>query len=337
LNCGTIVETLADTHLFGHERGSFTGAVDQRKGYFSAADGGTIFLDEIAELPLKTQVRLLRILETGEFFKVGSSKTEKTNVRMITASHKNLQQEIEKGHFREDLYYRLNTVTIFLPPLRERGEDIYLLFRKFANDFSEKYKIPTLQLTDDAVLVLLKYPFPGNVRQLRNLVEQMTVLEKDRKVSSQVLLKYLPYENPTHFPMLMRANFGSMNGDTAAPSMQEVYKMLQDLKKDTSDIKQFLAQVISKPNLSENKSSLDLTQEVDLQNVSVIRLPVVSMHEDSKKILSLPQDLSLETGEKGLIAKALKKHKGKRKYAADELGISERTLYRKIKELGIDG
>lgn len=326
VNCGAIPEGTIDSELFGHEKGSFTGAVEARKGYFSVTDGGTIFLDEVAELPLKTQIRLLRVLETGEFLKVGSSKIEKTNVRVIAASHKNLLKEIEKGNFREDLYYRLNTVAIQLPALRERGEDIALLFRKFANDFAEKYHMPTLRLSEEAQKILLQYRFPGNIRQLRNLVEQITVLEQEREISKTVLQKYLPLETST-LPVLIHPQ--SFFDETEQPmnpqiSLAEMYQMLKDLQKDTSDIKQFLLQIIQK---AEQKNE-------DFSSPFPLSLP--ENLESQNKSLSLQKDLSLDNSERSLIEKALQKHRGKRKYAADELGISERTLYRKIKELGID-
>ncbi len=308
INCGAIPEGTVDSELFGHEKGAFTGAVEGRKGYFAVADGGTLFLDEVAELPLTTQVRLLRVLETGEFMKVGSSKVEKTNVRIVAASHKNLIQEVEKGKFREDLYYRLNTVPIYLPALRERAEDIALLFRKFAADFSQKYRMPMVQLDADAVVFLQEEHFPGNIRQLRNLVEQITVLETERQISQEILEKYLP----THLPILVLPY--AEHEPKQGLDMLHIQKKIQDLQKEVQDIKQFL---------------LHLGQGIS-QKVS---MPLAIAQEEEN--LSLGYE-DKEQNQKEQVLNALKKYKGKRKEASEALGISERTLYRKIKEFGLE-
>ncbi len=308
INCGAIPEGTVDSELFGHEKGAFTGAVEGRKGYFAVADGGTLFLDEVAELPLTTQVRLLRVLETGEFMKVGSSKVEKTNVRIVAASHKNLIQEVEKGKFREDLYYRLNTVPIYLPALRERSEDIALLFRKFAADFSQKYRMPIVQLDADAVVFLQEQHFPGNIRQLRNLVEQITVLETERQISQEILEKYLP----THLPIVVLPY--AEHEPKQGLDMLHIQKKIQDLQKEVQDIKQFL---------------LHLGQGIS-QKVS---MPLAIAQEEEN--LSLGYE-DKEQNQKEQVLNALKKYKGKRKEASEALGISERTLYRKIKEFGLE-
>ena len=308
INCGAIPEGTVDSELFGHEKGAFTGAVEGRKGYFAVADGGTLFLDEVAELPLTTQVRLLRVLETGEFMKVGSSKVEKTNVRIVAASHKNLIQEVEKGKFREDLYYRLNTVPIYLPALRERSEDIALLFRKFAADFSQKYRMPIVQLDADAVVFLQEQHFPGNIRQLRKLVEQITVLETERQISPEILEKYLP----THLPIVVLPY--AEHEPKQGLDMLHIQKKIQDLQKEVQDIKQFL---------------LHLGQGIS-QKVS---MPLAIAQEEEN--LSLGYE-DKEQNQKEQVLNALKKYKGKRKEASEALGISERTLYRKIKEFGLE-
>jgi DNA-binding NtrC family response regulator len=308
INCGAIPEGTIDSELFGHEKGAFTGAVEGRKGYFAVADGGTLFLDEVAELPLTTQVRLLRVLETGEFMKVGSSKVEKTNVRIVAASHKNIIQEVEKGKFREDLYYRLNTVPIYLPALRERAEDIALLFRKFAADFSQKYRMPIVQLDADAVVFLQEQHFPGNIRQLRNLVEQITVLETDRQISQEILEKYLP----THLPIVVLPY--AEHEPKQGLDMLHIQKKIQDLQKEVQDIKQFL---------------LHLGQGIS-QKVS---MPLAIAQEEEN--LSLGYE-DKEQNQKEQVLNVLKKYKGKRKEASEALGISERTLYRKIKEFGLE-
>ena len=342
VNCGAIPEGTIDSELFGHEKGSFTGAVGSRKGYFEVADGGTIFLDEVAELPLKTQVRLLRVLETGEFIKVGASKVIKTDVRIIAATNENIEQAIANGKFREDLFYRLSTVPISLPPLRNRGGDIHLLFRKFASDFAEKYRMPAIKLTADSVQLLNEYNWPGNIRQLRNLVEQISVIGTEREISAAELIYYLPEKN-ANSPALIKSGSESVN------ERELMYKFLFDMKKDLNDLKKLVIGLIP----DNGEVEIDKTQEQmisrfanDIQTPPSSRLLPISPNketfshpekdEDNYEVhKEIEESLSLEDREKELIQKALVKHKGKRKYAAAELGISERTLYRKIKEYNL--
>ena len=344
VNCGAIPEGTIDSELFGHEKGSFTGAHEARKGYFEVVNGGTIFLDEVAELPLSTQVRLLRVLETGEFLKVGSSKVLKTDVRVVAASNVNIPDAIQKGKFREDLYYRLNTVPIFVPSLRSRKEDIILLFRKFAFDFSERYRIPALSLTDEARRIITEYRWPGNIRQLKNLTEQMSILETKREISAETLKNYLPPET-SQLPILVK--------DEKTSDFNErdiLYKVLFDMKKDIVDLKKLVVDLIHNtdegiqiPEGSEQYVN-KLYQEVRPIPLSAGTGNAFSIQkEDDYKNGNEFEDtqeaeeesLSLEQKEKELIEKALGKHKGKRKYAARELGISERTLYRKLKEYNL--
>lgn len=365
VNCGAIPEGTIDSELFGHEKGSFTGATDTRKGYFEVADGGTIFLDEVAELPLTTQVRLLRVLETGEFLKVGSSKPQKTNVRITAATNVNVPQAIQENKFREDLYYRLNTVPIEIPPLRARKEDIHLIFRKFASNFADKYRMPSVQLTDDARVLLLKYRWPGNVRQLKNVTEQMSVIEQNKTITAQVLLNYLPENSAASLPIIY-------GGDKEGLSEREIlYKVLFDMKKDVADLKKVVFQVIksdSKPSkeeipdqvferlYGEGDETSSLERRLELaefsQSTPVSKSdnsafdsdlkPSFEKEPDNEKgdyheiVIEEEESLSISATEKKLIKKALAKHNGKRKYAADDLGISERTLYRKIKEYDIE-
>ncbi len=344
VNCGAIPEGTIDSELFGHEKGSFTGALADRKGYFEEADGGTIFLDEIGELPLSTQVRLLRVLEAGEFMKVGSSKVLKTNVRVVAATNVNIPEAIEKGKFREDLYYRLNTVPIKVLPLRERSEDIHLLFRKFASDFAEKYRMPAIRLDNDAVQVLLNYNWPGNVRQLKNITEQISIIEKERIIDGKTLMRYIPVESQNKLPAL----YHGVDEKTFSSEREILYQILFDMKKDMNDLKKLVhdilqneatiadvrddkAQLIRKLYQAENGNYVPDQPVVPRVNIN----PVV--HEniyDTEEFVE--ESLSLEDKEVEMIQKALEKHKGKRKYAARELGISERTLYRKIKEYNID-
>ncbi|WP_161887677.1 sigma-54 interaction domain-containing protein [Pontibacter russatus] len=358
INCGAIPEGTIDSELFGHEKGSFTGAQEARKGYFEVTDGGTIFLDEIGEMPLGTQARLLRVLENGEFIKVGSSKVQKTDVRVVAATNVNLLNAVEKGRFREDLYYRLNTVPITVPPLRERGEDIYLLFRKFASDFSEKYKVKPITLTPDAVQELLSFRFPGNIRQLKNMVEQLSVLEYDREVDGNKLRQYLPKEQISNLPAVLAKEQG---GDHNFSERDLLYKVLFDMRRDVSELKKLVFEMIThQPNDQEllkehshlfdsieqqpyNSSSRNY-QQPDPKHKEPYYLPVnqaqVQDYED-QKVEDIQHEyeeesLSLEDKEKELILKALKKHKNKRKYAAQDLGISERTLYRKLKQYDIE-
>jgi transcriptional regulator with PAS, ATPase and Fis domain len=345
VNCGAIPEGTIDSELFGHEKGSFTGAQGSRQGYFEVANGGTIFLDEVAELPMQTQVRLLRVLETGEYIRVGSSKPLKTNVRVVAATNENMQKAISSGKFREDLYYRLSTVPIMLPALRQRAEDVHLLFRKFANDFADKYRMPAIKLTDSAVELLLSYPWPGNIRQLKNLVEQLSVIETAREIDPLTLNAYLT-------PIAEKSNVLQLN-DHNQESISErelMYKFLFDMKKDLTELKKLvidIARGTQNINLSADQSAAvtRLYQEVYEETSSPARiLAPPSVHPDHTQLsnpsnqdefedhIELEESLSLEDREKELIQKALEKHRGKRKYAALELGISERTLYRKIKE-----
>ncbi len=342
VNCGAIPEGTIDSELFGHEKGAFTGASGSRKGYFEVADGGTIFLDEVAELPLQTQVRLLRVLETGEFIKVGSSKVIKTDVRIIAATNENIQKAIANGKFREDLYYRLSTVPIALPPLRKRKEDIHLLFRKFANDFGEKYRMPAVRLTDDAVQLLNNYNWPGNIRQLKNIVEQISVIGTSREVNAIELAEYLP-EKMDFSPAVIEDVKESVN------EREIMYKFLFDMKKDLNDLKKLVLEIIpNNGNINLNSDQANMvsrfTNDIQPESTTKILPPApeesftYSTNSPSEKFQvheEVEESLSLEDREKELIQKALVKHKGKRKYAAAELGISERTLYRKIKEYNL--
>jgi transcriptional regulator with PAS, ATPase and Fis domain len=348
INCGAIPEGTIDSELFGHEKGSFTGAHEARRGYFEVTNGGTIFLDEIGEMPLNTQARLLRVLEYGEFIKVGSSKVQKTDVRVVTATNSNLRQAVDENKFREDLYYRLNTVPIYVPPLRDRGEDIILLFRKFAADFSEKYRTKPLILTEDAKNVLLKYRFPGNIRQLKNLVEQISILESNKEITSEILLKYLPQEN-SFMPALYR------NKQEEGISERDLlYKILFEMRRDVTELKKLVHgilkdETIDRQALKEHESLFENLEEEDVsKEITEPKTYIISPNRlkkgdyDYVNIEEIPQDaeeeesLSLEDKEKELIVKALKKNNNKRKYAAKDLGISERTLYRKIKQYEID-
>jgi len=337
VNCGAIPEGTIDSELFGHEKGSFTGAYDKRKGYFEVADKGTIFLDEVAELPLETQARLLRVLESGEFIKVGSSIAQKTDVRIIAATNVNLAEAIQKGKFREDLYYRLNTVPITLPALRERKEDIYFLFKKFANDFAEKYQMPPVRLTDDARYILENYRWPGNIRQLKNVTEQLSIIEESRLIDGETLKKYLPEYLESKLPAVYK---NMVDEKTFATERELLYKILFDMKKDIDELKNTINTLSS-----TQKNSFDIYQpstpettlqpEIQLESTPPHSVKIVDKTkvEDTEEIIE--ESLSLADKEKEMILKALERHNGKRKYAAQELGISERTLYRKLKELGI--
>ena len=328
VNCGAIPEGTIDSELFGHEKGAFTGATQTREGYFEVADGGTIFLDEVGELPLTTQVRLLRVLENGEFLKVGSSKVQKTNVRIVAATNINMFEAIQKEKFREDLFYRLSTVDIHLPPLRERQEDIHLLFRKFASDFALKYKMPTVKLTDNAVHLLLKYRWGGNIRQLRNIAEQLSVLEQDRTITAETLRSYLPTTG-SNLPAVIKT---SKSESDFSSEREILYKVLFDMKSDLNDLKKLTMELMKTGNLKDvEKNNEGLIQkiygdadedEADYEDTS-----------EETEVLSIPEHLeSMEDIELELIKKSLERHNGKRKLAAAELGISERTLYRKIKQ-----
>ena len=347
INCGSIPEGTIDSELFGHEKGSFTGAHEARKGYFEVTNGGTIFLDEIGEMPLGTQARLLRVLENGEFIKVGSSKVQKTDVRVVAATNINLMKNVEEGKFREDLYYRLSTVPIYVPPLRERGRDVELLFRKFASDFADKYKVKPITLTEDAKEVLLRYRFPGNIRQLKNLVEQISVLSTEEKdINAEQLQKYLPKES--NLPALYHA---------AVPEKENLserdilYKVLFDMKKDVIDLKKIVLDLLNgqsdKGKMVKDHAGLfdDLHREPGLSHEHMV-LDIPSSPsgangeevEDVHDIAHETEDdsLSIEKKEKELIIRALRKNNNKRKYAARDLGISERTLYRKIKQYELE-
>ncbi len=344
INCGAIPEGTIDSELFGHEKGSFTGAHEARKGYFEVTNGGTIFLDEIGEMPLGTQARLLRVLENGEFIKVGSSKVQKTDVRVVAATNVNLYQAVEKGKFREDLYYRLNTVPIYVPPLRERGADIELLFRKFAMDFSEKYRTSPLKLGIDAAETIAKYRFPGNIRQLKNLVEQMSVLETDREISADTLIKYLPETGKSTVPVLM----GSQSNPEELSEREILYKVLFDMKKDVTELKRLVFEMLHgrQANGDILKEHEDLFHNIreefegtPFQAPRLLAEPKQNKPIELEKYQDIQEpeeSLSLEDKEKEMILKALRKNSNKRKYAAQDLGISERTLYRKIKQYEIE-
>ena len=343
VNCGAIPEGTIDSELFGHEKGSFTGAHEARKGYFEVVNGGTIFLDEVAELPLSTQVRLLRVLESGEFMKVGSSKVIKTDVRVVAATNINIPEAISTGKFRQDLYYRLNTVPILIPPLRERKEDIHLLFRKFASDFAEKYRMPAIELDEEAQRLLEEYRWPGNVRQLKNITEQISIIEENRFVQASVLRRYLPSGQFSELPVLYKKE----GSDKEFSERDLLYKVLFDMKKDIHELKKVVSD-ITRDGLSrdlKNRESLlvdrlddELESLDDLRDEIEIRRPAVVDDYDEPIHASevVDEPLSLQEKEIEMIRKALKKHNGKRKSAARELGISERTLYRKIKEFNIE-
>ncbi|HET7361662.1 MAG TPA: sigma-54 dependent transcriptional regulator [Salinimicrobium sp.] len=347
VNCGAIPEGTIDSELFGHEKGSFTGASQTRNGYFEVADGGTIFLDEVGELPLTTQVRLLRVLENGEFIKVGSSKVQKTNVRIVAATNLDMHEAIKKEKFREDLYYRLSTVEIYLPPLRERNEDIHLLFRKFASDFALKYKMPTIRLEDEAVEVLQKYRWGGNVRQLRNIAEQISVLEQERSISAEILKHYLPNVG-SNLPAVIANK--RKEGDFSN-EREILYKVLFDMKNDLNDLKKLTMELMEngtgKEVKKENESLIQKIygrdeEDVEPEEISDEKLELLQISEKNEPTkqdnyyfaedVEEEERLSLQDKELELIKKSLERHRGKRKAAADELGISERTLYRKIKQ-----
>lgn len=347
VNCGAIPEGTIDSELFGHEKGAFTGASDSRKGYFEVADGGTIFLDEVAELPVSTQVRLLRVLETGEFMKVGSSKVHKTNVRVIAATNVDIPQAISTGKFRQDLFYRLNSVPIAVPSLRERKDDIYLLFRKFSSDFSEKYRMPIVRLNEDAQELLKKYRWEGNIRQLKNVTEQISTIETDRLVDGPTIAKYLPQSYSKELPVLY-----SKKEDEKLSERDLLYKVLFDMKKDISELKKAMVEVIQGGSSISKEESNQLLKKID-QNYDIILSPQneetklkdhrsyqEDLHEQvfetlDQKAEVIEESLSIQKKEEDLIRRALTKHHGKRKNAAHDLGISERTLYRKIKEYDI--
>ena len=347
VNCGAIPEGTIDSELFGHEKGAFTGAIGERKGYFVEANGGTIFLDEVGELPLATQARLLRVLETGEFIKVGSSKVEKTNVRIVAATNVNLTQAIAEGRFREDLYYRLNTISIKIPSLRERGEDIDLIFRKFANDFAEKYHMPAIRLTEKARQRLLAFSWPGNIRQLKNITEQISIIETNREITDEILALYLPTVNETSkMPTILGGHKDSQSFEN---EREILYKVLFELRQDVTELKKLVHGImndqdkivsVSKDYYQSSKpfapvGKIDELTIIDQQpTTNKMSRPMGKDIQDTEEYVE--EALSLNDVERNMITKVLEKHHGKRKPAAKELNISERTLYRKIKEYGLD-
>ena len=327
VNCGAIPEGTIDSELFGHEKGSFTGAHDSRKGYFESANEGTIFLDEIGELPMASQARLLRVLENGEIIKVGSSKAKKTNVRIIAATNVNIPEAVKKGKFREDLYYRLNTISINLPALRERGNDIELLFRKFASDFADQYNTNPIRLTENALDLIKNYSWPGNIRQLRNFVAQLSIIEEERVIDAEKIKKQLPKKSTTS-PILFE------DKNKADLSEREIlYKVLFDMKKDLNELRQITFSLINKQDNNDIITNID-TNLAD-KNKRHITLHSIENKEEADNTLEIEESLSLFEQEKKLIEKSLTKNKGRRKKTAEELGISERTLYRKLKEFGL--
>lgn len=340
VNCGAIPEGTIDSELFGHEKGAFTGAIGERKGYFGEANGGTIFLDEVGELPLPTQARLLRVLESGEFIKVGSSKVEKTDVRIVAATNVNLAQAIADGRFREDLYYRLNTVPIQVPPLRERGEDVVLLFRKFASDFAEKYRMPAIQLTEDGKQLLLSYSWPGNVRQLKNITEQISIIETNREINAAILQTYLPAQNTQRLPALL----GTRESKGFESEREILYSVLFDMRQEVAELKKMVHNLMAERAGQVSPVSAVVATPVVTAQPSVpaiihpVQQPAVCKDDDDIQDTEeyVEESLSLDEVEKEMICKALERHHGKRKSAAKDLNISERTLYRKIKEYDLD-
>lgn len=357
VNCGAIPEGTIDSELFGHEKGAFTGAVDSRKGYFETVNGGTIFLDEIGEMPLGTQARLLRMLETGEFIRVGSSKVQKTDVRVIAATNKDLLENTQAGKFREDLYYRLSTVPIRVPSLRDRTEDIPLLFRKFATDFAERYRTTPVQLEDDARQLLVAYPWPGNVRELKNIAEQISVLATNRLLSGSEMRKFLP-DHSTRLPVLASGGVNTSGNSDFANEREILYKLFFDLKRDVTELKKMFFEVVQNPqaisqaHMATLKNDQGFNEVMHQHHPSDYNSPVMSSmsslntgnssqamlldHDDIHDHVEVEESLNIMDKEKELIIKALKKHKGKRKDASMDLGISERTLYRKLKEYDIE-
>ncbi len=351
VNCGAIPEGTIDSELFGHEKGSFTGAIGDRNGYFAEANGGTIFLDEVGELPLATQARLLRVLESGEYIKVGSSKVQKTDVRIVAATNVNLTAAIAEGRFREDLYYRLNTVPIKVPSLRERSNDIALLFRKFASDFAEKYRMPAIQLTEDAKAMLLSYPWPGNVRQLKNITEQISIIETNRDINAAILQTYLPAQIPENrLPMLFGSKAGG--GKTFESEREILYQVLFDMRRDVTELKKLVNTLMTErggqpvaasstpsgmPYFSDGGYNLMPSHQSAI-NISSVKHTANSRMDDDIQDTEeyVEETLSLDEVEKEMIRKALERHHGRRKNAAKDLNISERTLYRKIKEYGLE-
>jgi transcriptional regulator with PAS, ATPase and Fis domain len=346
VNCGAIPEGTIDSELFGHEKGAFTGATEARKGYFEVANGGTIFLDEVGELPLATQSRLLRVLESGEYLKVGSSKVLKTDVRVVAATNINFYQALEKEKFRTDLFYRLSTVPIDLPPLREREGDIHLLFRKFANDFSAKYRMPVVKLLPEAEKVLTGYYWPGNIRQLKNITEQISIIEKSREITADVLLRYLPQFSNTNVPTLSNNN-NFTNNVIDSNDKELLFKVIRDMKGELNDLKKIVFDLITtnsgSTNTAKNLNELQILEKQDYNKDVISTTSGLTIHQPThqnqlhnQQTIEVEETLSLQDKEIDMIKKALKKYKGKRKNAAKELGISERTLYRKINEFNIE-
>lgn len=345
VNCGAIPEGTIDSELFGHEKGAFTGATNERKGYFEVADGGTIFLDEVGELPLTTQVRLLRVLENGEFIKVGSSKVQKTNIRIVAATNMNMFDAIKNNKFREDLYYRLSTVEIKLPALRDRKEDIHLLFRKFSSDFALKYKMPSIKLDNEALELLINYNWNGNIRQLKNVAEQISVLERERSIKKETLINYLPNSQNSNLPAIIKKGQDSSDFSN---EREILYKVLFDMKSDLNDLKKLTMELMKNDNMSEfQKNNENLIQKIyEQEEEEVKNYPIIDVNDNQTKEikdnnyqyvqeLDSQETLSLHDKELELIKKSLERHEGKRKLAAKELGISERTLYRKIKQFDL--
>jgi transcriptional regulator with PAS, ATPase and Fis domain len=347
VNCGAIPEGTIDSELFGHEKGAFTGATQSRNGYFEVADGGTIFLDEVGELPLTTQVRLLRVLENGEFIKVGSSKVQKTDVRIVAATSLNMEKAIKNNKFREDLYYRLSTIEINIPPLRERKDDIHLLFRKFSSDFAKRYSMPSIKLADDAIKTLTNYRWNGNIRQLKNIAEQLSVLEEDRSISNQTLINYLPKWADSSLPAIIseKENSNDFNSER-----EILYKVLFDMKGDLNDLKKLTMELMESSNISEFKENnehlikkiYNSRAEKEISDDQIQVVPITEQRNNNEKKSEFDyaeeinaESLSIHDKELELIKKSLEKHKGRRKLAAKELGISERTLYRKIKQFNL--
>ncbi|MHC1703788.1 MAG: sigma-54 interaction domain-containing protein [Tenuifilaceae bacterium] len=348
VNCGAIPEGTIDSELFGHEKGSFTGATESRQGYFEVANGGTIFLDEVAELPSSTQVRLLRVLESGEFMRVGSSKVHKTNVRVVAATNVNIPYAIQEGRFREDLYYRLNTVPIIVPPLRDRSDDIPMLFRKFASDFAEKYRMPTITVTDEAKRMLISYKWPGNIRQLKNITEQISIIEESRLITPEILIRYLPDYSSVKLPAIYSKK-GTIDEQTFSSEREILYKILFDMRNDVNDLKKLVLDLMRNgpDNIDLHSENAKVLHNLYKGNDTLITSSPASVQIENKPFMQnqnniqdteeiIEESLLLEDKEVEMIKKALEKHKGKRKMAANELGISERTLYRKIKEYNID-
>jgi DNA-binding NtrC family response regulator len=346
VNCGAIPEGTIDSELFGHEKGSFTGAIDSRKGYFETVSGGTIFLDEIGELPLGTQARLLRVLETGEYIRVGSSKVQKTDVRVIAASNRELLEFAQTGRFREDLYYRLNTVPIRVPALRDRKEDVPLLFRKFAADFADRYKTSPVQLNDDAKNLIMAYTWPGNVRELKNIAEQISVLSKEKQIAAAELQHFLPENNFNRLPVLVGGK-NAVSQQEFANEREILYKLFFDMKKDVNELKKMFFDILQNPSMGQRMPKYggndgmvasDMKPAMSGNNYGQNSQPVFINQNDEEiqHMEAIEESLSIMDKEKELIIKALKKHRGKRKDASADLGISERTLYRKLKEYDIE-